>query len=50
MRLLRLIFMFYRDFIRHPEWRGENFTWRVPLRLAWREWRFISAPLDKEDA
>jgi hypothetical protein len=39
MKLLKTIFVVYREFITHPEFRGPNFNWRVPMRLALSMWR-----------
>jgi hypothetical protein len=29
----------YREFILHANYRGPNFNWTVPLKLAWYNWR-----------
>jgi len=37
--LIRNIAAHYREFRQHPNYRGPNFTWIVPLKLAWVNWR-----------
>ena len=31
---MRVIVCCYWDFLIHPDWRGEKFTWKVPLNIA----------------
>lgn len=37
--LAATVFLMYRDFIRHPDYRGSNFNWLVPFRIAYQQWR-----------
>lgn len=39
MSLIRNIIAHYRTFIQHPNFRGPNFNWIVPLRMAWSDWK-----------
>lgn len=34
-RFVRSIVPVYREFIKHPEYRGSKFTWLFPLQHAW---------------
>lgn len=36
MRLLKCLVYYYADFLRNPDFRGPNFTWAVPFKIALR--------------
>jgi len=41
MKLAKWMFFHYREFLKHPEYRGPNFTWFTPALLAYHRWRVM---------
>ena len=39
--LLHTFYVFYKEFIQHPEFRGPNFNWWYPAQLAWGHYRMV---------